>query len=125
MPLYDFRCDDCGKIRRSIYRKYEQRDEGPECCGKAAIRVWLTTPGFMGAGQFEAYLSPIDGRPITSERARLEDLRRNNCVPYEDGIRQDQERNSKKSEEQTDALVESIVRETAERMNVPSLGEGA
>lgn len=124
MPLYDFRCDECGKTSRSVFREYEQRDNGPECCGKSSSRVWLTMPGVMGAGQFEPYLSPIDGRPITSERARIEDMARNNCVPYEDGIRQDQERNARRAEAQTDVLIESIVKETAERMNISSLGEG-
>ncbi|MBM3491280.1 MAG: hypothetical protein FJX68_12695 [Alphaproteobacteria bacterium] len=35
------------------------------------------------------YDSPIDGRPITSERARADDLARSNCIPYDPGMKQD------------------------------------
>lgn len=125
MPTYDYQCQDCGKVSRSVFREYERREDGPECCGKVSKMVWLKTPGFMGAGQFEPYLSPVDGRPITSEKARLEDLRRNNCVPYEEGIRQDQERNARKAEQDTDMLVEKIVAETAERANIANALERA
>lgn len=34
-----------------------------------------------------AYLSPIDGRPITSRSARREDLKRNGCVEYEPSLK--------------------------------------
>ena len=125
MPTYDYQCQYCGKVSRSVFREYEKRDEGPECCGEVSQRVWLQMPGFIGAGQFEAYLSPVDGRPITSEKARLEDLRRNNCVPYEEGIRQDQERNARRAEQDTDRLVEKIVAETAERANIANALERA
>jgi len=125
MPTYDYQCKDCGKVSRSVFREYDKRDDGPECCGAFSQRVWLQMPGFMGAGQFEAYLSPVDGRPITSEKARLEDLRRNNCVPYEEGIRQDQERNARRAEQDTDRLVEKIVAETAERANIANALERA
>lgn len=125
MPTYDYMCHDCGKVMRSVFREYERREDGPDCCGKASKKVWLQTPGFMGACKFDSYLSPIDGRPITSERARNEDLRRNNCVPYEEGIRQDQVRNTAKSERETDLLVEKIVAETAERANIANALERA
>lgn len=32
------------------------------------------------------YLSPIDGRPITSRSERRDDLKRNNCVEYEPSL---------------------------------------
>ena len=120
MPVYDYRCQRCEKTHRNVFRVYEERQNGPECCGQSSVQVWLATPGFMGDGQFEPYL-----RPITSEKARLEDLRRNNCVPYEEGIRQDQERNSKRAEQETDQLIEKIVAETAERANISNALERA
>lgn len=119
MPLYDYQCATCNKVIANVYREYEQRDNGPKCCELTSKIVWLKTPGFMGAGQFEAYLSPIDGRPITSERARRDDLARNNCVPYEDGIKQDQIRHAKQDEADTERLVEKIVSEAAERTTLP------
>ncbi len=32
------------------------------------------------------YMSPIDGRPITSRSERRDDLKRNNCVEYEPSL---------------------------------------
>ena len=119
MPVYDYQCGACNKVQRNVYRSADECDTGPECCGASSRLVWLTTPGFMGAGQFDAYLSPIDGRPITSERARRDDLARNNCVPYEEGIKQDQNRKAKQEEAETEQLVDKIVREAAERTSLP------
>ena len=34
----------------------------------------------------EEYVSPIDGKPITSRSHRREDLKANDCVPWEPGI---------------------------------------
>lgn len=115
MPLYDYQCATCNLVIANVYREYDQRDNGPECCALTTKMVWLKTPTVMGARQFEPYLSPCDGRPITSERARLDDLARNNCIPYEEGIKQDQIRNAQQSEADTERLVEKIVSEAAER----------
>lgn len=114
MPLYDYQCGTCNKVQRSVHNTADKCEDGPECCGSVSRLVWLKTPGFMGASQFESYLSPCDGRPITSEAARREDLARNNCVPYEDGIKQDQMRNLAKDEVETERFVDSIVRQTVE-----------
>jgi hypothetical protein len=34
-----------------------------------------------------AYLSPIDGSYVSGRAARRDDLKRNNCVPYEDAFK--------------------------------------
>lgn len=39
-------------------------------------------------GDLPAYESPIDGRVIEGRAARREDLKRNQCRPYEEGERQ-------------------------------------
>jgi hypothetical protein len=114
MPVYDYQCGTCSKVFANVYREYDQRDNGPACCESVAGIVWLTTPGVIGAKKFEPYLSPIDGRPITSERARTEDMARNGCIPYEDGIKQDQIRRAQQDEADTERLVDKIVSEAAE-----------
>lgn len=119
MPLYDYQCATCNRVIANVYREYEQRDNGPECCALTTKMVWLKTPTVMGARQFEPYLSPCDGRPITSERARRDDLARNNCVPYEEGIKQDQMRHAQQDEADTERLVDKIVSEAAERTVLP------
>lgn len=40
----------------------------------------------MVMSDIPAYASPIDGRMITSRSERREDLKRNNCVPYEESL---------------------------------------
>lgn len=121
MPVYDYKCGQCGSEYRNVARIYADRECGPYCCGEPTNIVWLAMPGFFGASQFEPYLSPIDGRPITSEKARDEDLARNNCVPYEPGIKQDQDRNAARAEKETEAMVDNIVSEVVQRKG---LGEG-
>ena len=39
--------------------------------------------GVMLMPDLPTYLSPITGKPIDGRRARREDLKRNNCRPYE------------------------------------------
>lgn len=44
---------------------------------RAGLAVPMVTP------VMPEYASPIDGRAITTRHERREDLKRNNCVPYE------------------------------------------
>jgi hypothetical protein len=57
------------------------------------------------------YQSPIDGRPITSAKARAEDLARSNCVPYDPGQKEDYQRRIRESE----VSLEKAMDETVER----------
>lgn len=60
------------------------------------------------------YDSPIDGRPITNKYARIEDLARNGCQEYDPGMRIDQDRRVKESDERLERSFEkSIEREIA------------
>ena len=49
-------------------------------------RSAFPTPVIRG---FEAYESPVTGKMITSPNERREDLKRNDCIPWEPGINQD------------------------------------
>ena len=53
------------------------------------------------------YPSPIDGRPITSRSARRDDLRRNNCVEYDDSLRKKHPKYEAFEERRKRALKES------------------
>ena len=63
-----------------------------ECeCGSTATQVILSAP--IGIVPAECrYQSPIDGRPITNRRARVNDMARNGCVEYDPGLRKDVDR---------------------------------
>lgn len=110
MPLHDHKCERCGKVEEK-YVAVADLEKFQWCaCGSLQHRVFLQPPmSFMGRDI--CYDSPIDGRPITSKAARIEDLRRNDCIEYEPGMRQDAARNRKQTEEQLDRAVESTVDE--------------
>lgn len=55
------------------------------------------------------YDSPVDGKPITSLRQREEDLARNNCRPYDPGMKVDYEERLKREDMQLDKQVDETV----------------
>lgn len=57
------------------------------------------------------YDSPVDGRHITSKQARIEDLKRHNCIEYDPEMRTDYQRRIKDNE----ASLEKHVEETVDR----------
>lgn len=60
-------------------------------CGGIAEKIYLKMPGTVFLPDV-CYDSPIDGRPITSRKAREEDMARNGCVEYDPEMRTDQSR---------------------------------
>lgn len=128
MPLHDFRCKlghittafvyhgvneiDCEECSHCTPACAEKHIPGYEVLhiGLKAEKVFLKAPAAF-VRQDICYDSPIDGRPITSMQARIEDLARSNCVPYEEGIKQDQERIKRESE----TALERSFDETVER----------
>jgi hypothetical protein len=57
------------------------------------------------------YDSPIDGRPITTKWARQEDLKRNGCVEYDPGIKQDMAKRRAAEDAALDKSVDACVDE--------------
>lgn len=111
MPVYEARCNVCSKVHDYV-RPVAQCMDTPECCGQKTQKVILSAP--MGYVENIAYTSPIDGRPITTKQARIEDLRRNNCRPWE-GMEQEQKvSQQRKAEEEKafDAKLEKTIGET-------------
>jgi len=88
MPLHDYRCKSCGseiEISCSVAELGLTRF----CrCGNVYERVFLVFPSAFVAADIH-YTSPIDDRPITSKQARVEDLKRNGCRPYETGEKEE------------------------------------
>lgn len=104
--IYESRCNSCGKTYEYI-KPAAQYLESPFCCGERTEKVILNAP--MGHVVNIHYTSPIDGKPITTKQARIDDLRRNNCRPWE-GLEQEkkvaQER-KKYEEKKEDQKLES------------------
>lgn len=108
MPLHDYLCRRCGEMDER-HCAVEELHIPQRCeCGQVMERVYLRFP-FATIQEDVCYDSPIDGRPITTKQARIEDLARADCVPYETGIRQDQERNKKNQEEALERAVDQTV----------------
>lgn len=111
MPLHDHQCTVCAQVQERFVALADlDKVQGCEYCGNIMTRVFLTAP--MGFVQRDiCYDSPIDGRPITSHAARREDLRRNDCVEWDSGMKKDFERNRRNSEESLDRAVDATVDE--------------
>ena len=62
------------------------------------------------------YDSPVTGAPITSERARREDLARHNCIEYDPGMKQDAQRRVVEDERKLDKAVDATVEAEISRM---------
>ena len=83
--IYESRCNSCGKLYEYI-KPAAQYLDSPFCCGERTEKVILNAP--MGHVVNIHYTSPIDGKPITTKQARIDDLKRNNCRPWE-GLEQE------------------------------------
>lgn len=62
------------------------------------------------------YDSPIDGRPITSMQARIEDLKRSGCMEYDPEMRKDTIRRQQEADAELEKSVDSFVEQQFEAM---------
>lgn len=110
MPTYEFLCE-CGSKFDRYLRVADYRSPQTCECGRTASRL-ISIPMVFVSPDI-CYDSPIDGRPITSMKARLEDLARADCVPYDPGRKQDYtrriERESANLEKSIDETVEAEI----------------
>lgn len=79
MPMYGCVCQECGHYE-TIYRHISGRDDTPVHCGRQ-MRRQIEAPAVQV--DIGGYQSPIDGQWIEGKAARREDLKRNNCRPWE------------------------------------------
>lgn len=115
MPTYSYRCKYGHEF--DVTKPMRLSDEPEACfCGEAGAKV---PAPFHAIGPRDVhYLSPIDGRPITSERMRRDDMARNNCMEYDPGVRQDYDRRIRKGEQALDSAVDATVEK--EMASMPS-----
>lgn len=114
MPVYQLKCEN-GHIFDRFLKLANYNDPQICECGSPAKRQ-ITAP--MIAPMFEDYQSPIDGRPITSKRKRLDDMARSNCIEYDPGMLQDNNERIKRQEAELDKKIDSTVEK--EIMNMSS-----
>lgn len=86
MPLYAYECEPCDLGLDMVNLIDERHTHAPACnCGAVMKLTISPVRGFVkfpAAGGHE-YRSPVSGRPITTERARRDDLARTGSRPYE------------------------------------------
>lgn len=106
-PLYEFVCSSRHHFERYLpvadYRTPQNCD-----CGAPGRRI-ISVPMLLIRSKDICYDSPIDGRPITSMAARLDDLARSGCREYDPCMKQDYHRRIEREEKQLEAAIESTV----------------
>lgn len=118
MPVYLYQCDRTKQRFDRITRVCDHSNIVECKCGAQAGQIItapiVIIPAHMRADATSGYESPIDGRKITNQHQRREDLARNDCVEYEPGMRQDVDRRVIEDEKLLDKMVdETIDREIA------------
>lgn len=109
MPIYEYQCPR-GHITERYSTVEARLAETACCCGKIAIRAILSPPRVFG--DYAGYESPATGMWVEGRRARVEDLKRSGCRPYEGGEREELVRRQAVNDRKTDAVVDEAVERT-------------
>jgi len=111
--IYEYECDSGHRFERHL--PVERYAEPQTCkCGAGSHKVITAVRGYVRGDV--CYDSPIDGRPVTSMRARRDDLARNNCVEYDPEMKKDVARRIEREQVELERRVESTVEATIESM---------
>jgi len=106
MPVYEYQCPE-GHVNNA-YRSVAERERVPECfCGHMTRKVILSPPKVFG--DYEGYESPATGHWVEGKRQRVEDLKRSQCRPYEEGERQEVIRRQAIAERAVDKEIDNAV----------------
>lgn len=106
MPIYTYNCRGCGtRFERYLPMALCSSLVIHSCAG-VGQKVFLPP---MVRGDLPGYESPIDGRWIEGRKARLEDLARHGCRPYETGEKEFNERERVRADAALDAAVDQTV----------------
>lgn len=122
MPLYSFRCPECGQ-KTAAFRKIAMRDVLPTCHhGVESHPMQRIVEAPAVHADLPGYQSPIDGRWVEGRRARNEDLRRNNCRPWEgmEVERKEAEKRAEAADAQFGKVIEAGVAEVYNGMSTES-----
>lgn len=122
MPVYEYQCPN-GHVTTE-FRSIGDRERPLVCyCHYIAIKAILSAPRVFG--DYEGYVSPASGRWIAGRRARIEDLKRTHCRPYEEGERQEFEKRMKAADRELDKTVDAVVEQSLEALTRHDEGSDA
>jgi hypothetical protein len=105
MPLYAYSCQCGARFDRYLPLAFYNAQQ-VHLCGRVAEKRILPTPVM---GDLPGYVSPVSGRWIEGRKARMEDLKRTGCRPYEQGEKEAAMRVRAKEESDFDRAIEETV----------------
>lgn len=80
MPLYTYKCAECGKTE-DAYRSMADRDHGPECHGPMRKIITPTmVQQVMGGHAYPGYKCPVTGEFVSSRKRRREIMQEHNLI---------------------------------------------
>ena len=106
MPTYEYVCPSGHRFER-VLRVSSYKDPQLCGCGKEGEKI-ISAPMVFVSPEIR-YTSPIDGKIITTRQQRLDDLARNNCIPYDPGMKQDADRRRRESEAKLEKSLDATV----------------
>jgi hypothetical protein len=112
-PVYEYVCENGHDFERYLFFSEYKFPQVCEC--GAPSRKKISRPNIF-VQQDVCYDSPVDGRPITSMKARQEDLARNNCRPYDPEMKTDYHSRIRDSEMKLESAVEKTIEAEIEKM---------
>ena len=83
MPIYSYRCADCGREADS-FAHIEDRDNGPSCCNAAMGRKLTACMVQVPGGIDVDYKCPVSGEVVQSMRKRRYIMEQNGLVDARD-----------------------------------------
>jgi len=114
MPFYLYRCDKGHSFQR--FSTVSEHSPLAMCECHASAKQVITAPMLVKCAADICYDSPITGEPITSHHARLEDMKRHDCVEYDPEMKRDYERRIADGDAKLDKLIDTHVEESIAKM---------
>lgn len=122
MPRYLYLCKVGCRSERYLTLAMHQEVQTCDRHGYVMEQI-ITAPLLVKVAQDVHYTSPIDERPITNWHSREEDLKRNNCTPYDPEQRTDYHTRLKESESALDKTIDIAVESAIEKMPTSKRGK--
>lgn len=114
MPFYLYQCQNGHQFQRFL--PVSAHTPTAQCDCLAMGTQIITAPLMVTCAANVCYDSPVTGEAITSHHARLEDMKRHECVEYDPEMKRDYERRIADGDAKLDSLIDAHVEEAIEKM---------
>lgn len=114
MPMYDYKCEKCGRVD-TLFLKLSELDLPQKCsvCSQPRQRQ-ISAPRVVA--DYTPYNCPITGKLVEGRRAHRENLARHGCRVLEPGEQEAAKRFRKAADAKLEADVEATVERTIHEM---------